>query len=216
MAIERAIGSARSGLLEERGEIGRFSASFFSQDRFGYRPKSILHIVALRNSAFPGKEIGPSRVSFGKLRFLRRSPYHLSRTIPKNSNFFRIVPRYSFAHVFRPILTIYMQVALLENEIFRAINDERKKGRREEEKERITGSFSSGRSEMGFSNWTRENSSVRRRTLDSSCSLFLLSEGRNREREREREASLAAFPDRSVGNRRREKERLINRRKRFR
>lgn len=131
MAIERAIGSARSGLLEERGEIGRFSASFFSQDRFGYRPKSILHIVALRNSAFPGKEIGPSRVSFGKLRFLRRSPYHLSRTIPKNSNFFRIVPRYSFAHVFRPILTIYMQVALLENEIFRAINDERKKGRRE-------------------------------------------------------------------------------------
>ena len=94
--------------------------------------------------------------------------------------------------------------------------EQRKKGRREEEKERITGSFSSGRSEMGFSNWTRENSSVRRRTLDSSCSLFLLSEGRNREREREREASLAAFPDRSVGNRRREKERLINRRKRFR
>lgn len=90
--------------------------------------------------------------------------------------------------------------------------EQRKKGRREEEKERITGSFSSGRSEMGFSNWTRENSSVRRRTLDSSCSLFLLSEGRNRERE----ASLAAFPDRSVGNRRREKERLINRRKRFR
>lgn len=35
-------------------------------------------------------------------------------------------------------------------------------------------------------------------------------------RERKREASLAAFPDRSVGNRRREKERLINRRKRFR
>ena len=86
--------------------------------------------------------------------------------------------------------------------------EQRKKGRREEEKERITGSFSSGRSEMGFSNWTRENSSVRRRTLDSSCSLFLLSEGRNRERERER--GFARCVSGSIGGKQATREGEIN------
>lgn len=77
-------------------------------------------------------------------------------------------------------------VCTLHGWIYRVILEEaalerrsRKKRKKKEEKgerkkERITGSFSLlVRLEMGFSNWTRENSSVRRRTLDSSCSLFL-------------------------------------------
>lgn len=112
-------------------------------------------------------------------------------------------------HITGWIYRVILEEAALEGRSLEKGKREREGEKEKEERGRKEERILLVRSEMGFSNWTRENSSVRRRTLDNSCSLSLS----GRKREREREASLAAFPDRSVGNRRREKERLINRRK---
>lgn len=132
------------------GKIGRFSASFFSafegslarsrasfwvsakaDSRYrGSRP------VALRNSIFPGEEIGPNRVSSDKVQ----SGSHSSRAIRKKTNFFRNRPCRDIRSPTyfvesrvqaRISIYIYIYVALLEKESILDVKDVEAKKRKE-------------------------------------------------------------------------------------
>lgn len=85
-------------------------------------------------------------------------------------------------HITGWIYRVILEEAALEGRSLEKGKREREGEKEKEERGRKEERILLVRSEMGFSNWTRENSSVRRRTLDNSCSLSL--SGRKRERER--------------------------------
>lgn len=100
-----------------------------------FRVRRITGSESLRNSIFPGEEIGPNRVSSDKVQ--SGSPL-VPRDSEKNKLFQESsLPRYSFAHVFRRIACtsaykyIYMYVALLEKESILDVNDVEAKKRKE-------------------------------------------------------------------------------------